>query len=50
LGFRSLTRLYDPIVAETIRKATFKSALIEQAGIAPGHKVLDHAWGTGTWP
>lgn len=48
LGYRSLTRLYDPVVALTTREATFKAALVQQAGIAPEHKVLDLACGTGT--
>lgn len=48
LGYRSLTRFYDPVVALTTREATFKAALVQQAGIAPGHRVLDLACGTGT--
>ncbi|MDA1080741.1 MAG: methyltransferase domain-containing protein [Gemmatimonadetes bacterium] len=48
LGFHWLTPLYDSVVAATTRERTFKQALIEQAGIAPGHRVLDLASGTGT--
>lgn len=48
LGYRSLTGLYDPVVALTTREATFKGALVKQADIAPEHRVLDLACGTGT--
>ena len=48
LGYRSLTRLYDPIVALTTREATFKAALLKQADIEPEQRVLDLACGTGT--
>jgi len=48
LRFRWLTPYYDRIVAHTTREATFKRALITQARIEPGHRVLDLACGTGT--
>ena len=48
LGFHRLTPLYDAVVGPTTREGTFKRALIEQAGIEPGHRVLDVACGTGT--
>lgn len=48
LGFHWLTPAYDVVVRLTTREKTFKSALIEQAKIEPGHKVLDLACGTGT--
>ncbi len=48
LGFRWLTPAYDVVVRLTTRERTFKTALIEQANIAPGHDVLDLACGTGT--
>lgn len=48
LGYDALTALYDPIVAATTRERTFKSALIRQARISDGHRVLDLACGTGT--
>ncbi len=48
LGYDALTALYDPVVAMTTRERTFKTALIDQARIASGHRVLDLACGTGT--
>ena len=48
LRFRALTRLYDPIIGLGTRELHFKRALIEQAAIEPGHRVLDLGCGTGT--
>lgn len=48
LGFRWLTPAYDAVVRYTTRESTFKSALLDQAQIAPDHRVLDLACGTGT--
>ena len=48
LGRRWLTSLYDPVMRWTMREHTFKQALIAQAGIAPGHRVLDLGCGTAT--
>jgi ubiquinone/menaquinone biosynthesis C-methylase UbiE len=48
LAYRPLTALYDPVVRLTTREATFKAALLEQAGLQPDHRVLDLACGTGT--
>jgi len=48
LGYDALTALYDPVVALTTRERTFKTALINQARITGGHRVLDLACGTGT--
>lgn len=48
LGFHWLTPAYDVVVRATTRERTFKTALIEQAAIRPGHRVLDLACGTGT--
>lgn len=48
LGFGRLTGLYDPVVRLTTRETRFKRQLLEQAGIAPGQRVLDLACGTGT--
>ena len=46
--FHALTALYDPLVRWATREATFKRALLEQARIEAGHKVLDLGCGTGT--
>ncbi len=43
LGYRCLTRFYDPVVRVTTREATFKEALLRQASIHDGHRVLDLA-------
>jgi ubiquinone/menaquinone biosynthesis C-methylase UbiE len=48
LGYRWLTRFYDPIVRATTREATFKDALLGQASIQDGHRILDLGCGTGT--
>ena len=48
LGYRFLTRLYDPVVALTSRERAFKQALVAQVDLKPGLDVLDLASGTGT--
>jgi ubiquinone/menaquinone biosynthesis C-methylase UbiE len=48
LGFKILTRLYDPIVALTTREYEVKHRLVEQATLRESHRVLDLACGTGT--
>lgn len=48
LRFRWLTPAYDAVVDASTRESTFKRALIEQARIGPGQRVLDLASGTGT--
>lgn len=48
LGFHFLTPLYDAVVRATTRERLFKRALIEQANVQPGYRVLDMACGTGT--
>ena len=48
LSFRWLTWLYDPLLKWGMREETFKRALIEQANIKAGMKVLDLGCGTGT--
>jgi ubiquinone/menaquinone biosynthesis C-methylase UbiE len=48
LRFHWLTRFYDPIVRLTTRESTFKKALLRQADIQAGYRVLDLGCGTGT--
>ena len=48
LAYRWLTPLYDPVVALTTRERTFKAALLAQAALRPGQRVLDLACGTAT--
>ncbi len=48
LGFDWLTPGYDIVVGATTRERSFKRALIKQARIEPGQRVLDLASGTGT--
>ena len=48
LGHAWLTGLYDPVLRFTMREATFKSQLVAQADLRPGHRVLDLGCGTGT--
>lgn len=48
LGFRWLTPYYDAVVGATTREQVFKRALIQQANVEPGQRILDLACGTGT--
>jgi ubiquinone/menaquinone biosynthesis C-methylase UbiE len=49
-GRRAFTRLYDPVVALSMREATFRGRLCAQVldGVAPGASVIDVGCGTGT--
>lgn len=48
LGYRWLTPAYDAVVRYTTRERRFKSALLEQAALRAGERVLDLACGTAT--
>jgi ubiquinone/menaquinone biosynthesis C-methylase UbiE len=48
LGHGRLTPFYDVVVAMTTRERRFKHALIDQARLEPGLRVLDLATGSGT--
>ena len=48
LAHDRLTPLYDVVMQLAMREKTFKTRLIEQAGIASGHRVLDVGCGTAT--
>ncbi len=48
LGFRWLTRFYDPVLRVTLKEDKLKTRLATQAWIRPGHRVLDLGCGTGT--
>lgn len=48
LRFSWLTPAYDTVVAATTRERRFKQALMMQARLAAGQRVLDLACGTGT--
>jgi ubiquinone/menaquinone biosynthesis C-methylase UbiE len=48
LRFKSLTRLYDPLIGITTRERATKGRLVELAGLAEGQRVLDVGCGTGT--
>ncbi|MBI3760806.1 MAG: methyltransferase domain-containing protein [Chloroflexi bacterium] len=48
LSFDWLTPLYDPLLRWGMREETFKRALIVQAQIKPGQRLLDLGCGTGT--
>ena len=43
LGFHWLTPFYDVVVGTTTRERVFKRALVKQACIEPGHRILDVA-------
>ena len=48
LRYRWLTRFYDPIVQLTTHEGRFKQALLKQACIQDGYRILDLGCGTGT--
>lgn len=48
LSYRFLTPFYDFIQKYIVRDVRYKTRLIEQANIRPGHHVLDLGCGTGT--
>ncbi len=48
LAYDFLTPFYDTVVGWTTRETLFKNALVEQAGLEPGQRILDLACGTGT--
>lgn len=48
LSYRFLTPFYDFIQKYIVRDVRYKSLLIAQAEIQPGHRVLDLGCGTGT--
>lgn len=48
LRFRSLTRIYDPLIRMTTREGEFRHKLLDQAGLEPGQRLLDLGSGTGT--
>ena len=48
LGYRLLTPLYDRLLRLTMREEEFKSALIREARVSAGNRVLDLGCGTGT--
>ncbi len=48
LGHKSLTPLYDPLLSWVMREETFKRALLKQANIGQGQRVLDLGCGTAT--
>ncbi|MEA2625099.1 MAG: hypothetical protein QOD06_1144 [Candidatus Binatota bacterium] len=47
LGFRALTRFYDSFL-KLFDEEPMRRALVRQAGVRPGHRVLDVGCGTGT--
>lgn len=48
LKYDWLTKLYDPVVGALMPEKEFKSALIAQASLEPGNKVLDYGCGSLT--
>ena len=48
LHFHWLTPLYDPLLRWGMGEQSLKRRLVAQAGIQPGHRVLDLGCGTGT--
>src|SRR6266852_4531471 len=48
LGYRWLTRFYDPVVRVMTREVLFKEALFRQASLQDGQRILDLGCGTGT--
>lgn len=48
LRYELLTRFYDTVMNKLTRETTFKQALVRQARVAKGHRVLDLGCGTAT--
>jgi ubiquinone/menaquinone biosynthesis C-methylase UbiE len=48
LSYDFLTPFYDPLIKLGLRETAFKTAMLNQADILPGQRVLDLACGTGT--
>jgi hypothetical protein len=48
LGFRWLTRLYDPLIRLALKRERFKELLVRQLAASPGSRVLDIGCGTAT--
>lgn len=48
LRFRSLTRVYDRVIAATLREDPLRARLVAQADVQEGQRVLDLGSGTGT--
>ena len=48
LGYDWFTNLYDSVVGLTMPETKFKTALLNQANIQSGHRVLDFGVGTAT--
>lgn len=48
LRYEWLTGFYDTVMDKLMRETTFKQALIRQARVKKGHRVLDLGCGTGT--
>jgi SAM-dependent methyltransferase len=48
LGYRWLTRLYDPLIRLTMAERQFKEQLLTQAAVSSSMRVLDVGCGTGT--
>jgi len=48
LSYRFLTPFYDFVQKFIVRDIRYKTLLIQQANIQPGHRVLDLGCGTGT--
>ncbi|MBI2571743.1 MAG: class I SAM-dependent methyltransferase [Candidatus Schekmanbacteria bacterium] len=48
LRFHFLTRFFDPLLRLALDERGFKERLIQQAALAPGHRLMDLGCGTGT--
>ncbi len=48
LRYEWLTAFYDTVMSRLMRETTFKQALVQQARVVKGHRVLDLGCGTAT--